>query len=281
MPFRPVFIAIVIAFALILGAFLIQRARPRVELDQPNANFVRATGVLHAGVAFHAFTCFSVVKQQLKSLLRLSRTQDIRILVPMVTLDRDMQKMRELFLAAAHELGIETLPPLGAMIETPAAALTVGQIAKHADFLSVGTNDLTQYTLVARRDNATVRDYYEDTHPSMFRLLGIIIAVEAGLDLRRARGSRGSHPNANGNRLPCAQYFPSADLDNERANQIDWHQKTCEATLIKDSGTASIWATLWATLAFSVSSKIAIFLFRINVVRPPRIELGLRVPETL
>ena len=95
------------------------------------------------------------------------------------------------------------------------------------------TNDLTQYTLIAGRDNATVRDYYEDTHPSMLRLLGIIIAEEAGLDLRRARGSRGSHPNANGNRLPCAQYFPSADLDNERANQIDWHQKTCEPTLIE------------------------------------------------
>jgi len=55
------------------------------------------------------------------------------------------------------------------MIETPAAALTVGQIARHADFLSVGTNDLTQYTLVAGRDNATVSEYYEDTHASMLR----------------------------------------------------------------------------------------------------------------
>jgi phosphoenolpyruvate-protein kinase (PTS system EI component) len=74
----------------------------------------------------------------------------------------------------------ENLPPLGAMIETPAAALTVGQIARHADFLSVGTNDLTQYTLVAGRDNATVSDYYEDTHPSILRLLGIIIAEASG-----------------------------------------------------------------------------------------------------
>jgi phosphoenolpyruvate-protein kinase (PTS system EI component) len=54
-------------------------------------------------------------------------------------------------------MGMEKLPPLGEMIETPAAALTVGQIARHADFLSVGTNDLTQYTMVAGRDNATVR----------------------------------------------------------------------------------------------------------------------------
>ena len=121
-----------------------------------------------------------LARTQLKSLLRLSRTQDIRILVPMVTFERDMQQMRELLVAVAREIGIENLPPLGAMIETPAAALTVGQIARHADFLSVGTNDLTQYTLVAGRDNATVSGYYEDTHPSMLRLLGIIIAEASG-----------------------------------------------------------------------------------------------------
>ena len=121
-----------------------------------------------------------LARTQLKTLLRLSQAQDIRILVPMVTIDRDMQRMRELLVAVAHEMGIEKLPPLGAMIETPAAALTVGQIARHADFLSVGTNDLTQYTLVAGRDNATVSDYYEETHPSMLRLLGIIIAEASG-----------------------------------------------------------------------------------------------------
>ena len=121
-----------------------------------------------------------LARTQLKTLLRLSQLQDIRILVPMVTLDRDMQQMRELLVTVAHEMDIEKLPPLGAMIETPAAALTVGQIAKHSDFLSVGTNDLTQYTMVAGRDNATVSSYYEDTHPSMLRLLGIIIAEASG-----------------------------------------------------------------------------------------------------
>jgi phosphoenolpyruvate-protein phosphotransferase len=121
-----------------------------------------------------------LARTQLKTLLRLSQAQDIRILVPMVTLERDMQQMRELLVTVAHEMGIENLPSLGAMIETPAAALTVGQIARHADFLSVGTNDLTQYTLVAGRDNATVSGYYEDTHPSMLRLLGIIIAEASG-----------------------------------------------------------------------------------------------------
>src|SRR6266550_3613488 len=121
-----------------------------------------------------------LARTQLKTLLRLSQAQDIRILVPMVTLERDMQQMRELLVAVAHEMGIEKLPPLGAMIETPAAALTVGEIVRHADFVSVGTNDLTQYTLVAGRDNAAVSDYYQETHPSMLRLLGIIIAEASG-----------------------------------------------------------------------------------------------------
>ena len=121
-----------------------------------------------------------LARTQLKALLRLSQAQDIRILVPMITFERDMQQIRELLVAVAHEMGIENLPPLGAMIETPAAAPTVGQIVRHADFLSVGTNDLTQYTLVAGRDNATVSDYYEETHPSMLRLLGIIIGEASG-----------------------------------------------------------------------------------------------------
>ena len=117
---------------------------------------------------------------QIKTLLRLSQSQEIRILVPMVTLESDMQQIRELLVTVAREMAIENLPPLGAMIETPAAALTVGQIVKHADFLSVGTNDLTQYTMAAGRDNAAVSDYYAETHPSMLRLLGIIIGEAAG-----------------------------------------------------------------------------------------------------
>src|SRR6266576_2837501 len=121
-----------------------------------------------------------LARTQLKTLLRLSQAEDIRILVPMVTLERDMQQVRELLVAVAHEMGIEKLPPLGAMIETPAAALTVGQIVRHADFVSVGTNDITQYTMFAGRENAAVSDYYEETHASMLRLLGIIIEEASG-----------------------------------------------------------------------------------------------------
>ena len=116
-----------------------------------------------------------LARTQLKTLLRLSQAQDVRILVPMVTLEREMQQVRELLVTVAHEIGIERLPLLGAMIETPAAALTVGQIAPHADFFSVGTNDLTQYSMAAGRDDTTVSEYYDDSHASILRLLAIII----------------------------------------------------------------------------------------------------------
>jgi len=117
-----------------------------------------------------------LLRTQLNVLLRLSQTHSIRILVPMVTLEREMQQVRKFLEEAAQEMHIEKLPPLGAMIETPAAALTVGEILKYADFICVGTNDLTQYTMVAGRENTTVSDYYDETHPSMIRLLRIIIS---------------------------------------------------------------------------------------------------------
>jgi phosphoenolpyruvate-protein kinase (PTS system EI component) len=65
------------------------------------------------------------------------------------------------------------LPSLGVMIETPAAALSAREIALHADFLSFGTNDLTQYAFAADRDNAAVDRYFDDAADPIFRLLRI------------------------------------------------------------------------------------------------------------
>jgi phosphoenolpyruvate-protein phosphotransferase len=121
-----------------------------------------------------------LARTQLAALLRLAQEQEIRVLVPMVTLEEDIQAMRKRFEATLTELGIAKGPAFGAMIETPAAALGVPAIAKHVDFLCVGTNDLTQYTLVAGRDDPTVNRYYLDNHASVMRLLGIIVA-DAGL----------------------------------------------------------------------------------------------------
>lgn len=121
-----------------------------------------------------------LMQTQLVALLRLAQEQPLRVLVPMVTLEDDIQMIRELFEATCSELGLQQRPAFGAMIETPAAALNVPAIAKHVDFLCVGTNDLTQYTLAVSRDDPTVSRYFLDNHASVLRLLGIVVA-DAGI----------------------------------------------------------------------------------------------------
>jgi phosphoenolpyruvate-protein phosphotransferase (PTS system enzyme I) len=68
---------------------------------------------------------------------------------------------------------------LGAMVETPAAALTIPDLLQYADFLSIGTNDLTQYTMAADRENRLVNDYFVEDHPAVLRLVRLIVE-EAG-----------------------------------------------------------------------------------------------------
>jgi len=110
------------------------------------------------------------------AILRLSQEHAVRVLIPMVTLEEEVQKMREAFDALCVERKISRPPGFGAMVETPAAALAIPALLKHVDFLCVGTNDLTQYTLAAARDDAAVNDYYMDSHESILRLLSIILA---------------------------------------------------------------------------------------------------------
>lgn len=116
---------------------------------------------------------------QLKALLELADGHDIHILVPMVTVAEDMAQVRRRLLEIAATAGRDKLPPLGAMIETPAAALCVGEILQQADFLSIGTNDLTQFTMAAGRENPLVNEYFVENHPAVLRLLGIVLD-EAG-----------------------------------------------------------------------------------------------------
>jgi len=124
-----------------------------------------------------------LVRTQLAALFRLAQEQDIRILVPMVTLEEDIREMRRLFDGTLETFPGAKRPPFGAMIETPAAALGVATIARHVDFLSVGTNDLAQYTLAAGRDDPAVSHYYDDTHAAVLRLLAIAITDAPGVPI--------------------------------------------------------------------------------------------------
>ncbi len=113
----------------------------------------------------------ALLNVQLRALLELSGDFEISILVPMVTLPEDVVVVKEHLTHLCLELQMSSLPRLGAMIETPAAALSAKEIAKHVDFLSFGTNDLTQYAFAADRDNAAVERYFNDAADVIFRLL--------------------------------------------------------------------------------------------------------------
>jgi phosphoenolpyruvate-protein phosphotransferase len=117
-----------------------------------------------------------LVRTQLGAILKLSQEHSLRVLIPMVTLEDDVRRMRETFDALSAERKVTNPPEFGAMIETPAAALAIPTLSKHVDFFCVGTNDLAQYTLAAARDDASVNDYYLDGHESIMRLLRIILA---------------------------------------------------------------------------------------------------------
>jgi phosphotransferase system enzyme I (PtsI) len=123
--------------------------------------------------------CFShpeMFRTQLRALLSVASEGDLRILVPMVAGVEDVRRVRAFVEEARQELlergiAVPHSVPIGAMIEVPSAALTADLIAPEVDFLSLGTNDLTQYTLAADRANEAVSDIFRPHHPAMLRLV--------------------------------------------------------------------------------------------------------------
>src|SRR5213075_1571637 len=95
-----------------------------------------------------------------------------RILLPMITDDSEMLRVREIADDVARELDVAA-PPLGAMIETPASALGAARLAAVADFLSIGTNDLAQYTLAMDRGDSALATQLDALHPAVLRLIRI------------------------------------------------------------------------------------------------------------
>jgi len=116
-----------------------------------------------------------LLEAQLRAVLEVSQYFRLGVLVPMVTTENDVIQVAQRFHQLADDMGIRTLPRLGAMIETPAAALSIPFLKKHVDFFSIGSNDLTQYTLAAGRENPLVTAYFIDDHPSIFRLIELVV----------------------------------------------------------------------------------------------------------
>ncbi|MDX5333110.1 MAG: phosphoenolpyruvate--protein phosphotransferase [Gammaproteobacteria bacterium] len=120
---------------------------------------------------------------QLRAILRASHQGPVRIMLPMLTSPAELDQALELLERAKHQLRRERRRfdaeiPVGGMIETPAAALLSEHFARQLDFLSIGTNDLIQYTLAIDRLDESVTYLYDPLHPAVLRL--ITLTIEAG-----------------------------------------------------------------------------------------------------
>jgi phosphotransferase system enzyme I (PtsI) len=118
-----------------------------------------------------SFEVPSLLNAQLGAVLRASTHGPVRVLLPMVTQPSDILAVKKTLERLARKRRVKTLPPVGAMIEVPAAALAADQLARVADFFSIGTNDLTMYTLAADRGDLRVARYYDPLHPALLRLI--------------------------------------------------------------------------------------------------------------
>ena len=113
---------------------------------------------------------------QLRAILRAAVHGDVRIMVPMVNTVSELAAVRELLDTASDQLRREGVPfarevKLGAMVETPAAALKAPELAAHADFLSIGTNDLVQYTLAVDRTSTRLAHLFDEFDPAVLQLI--------------------------------------------------------------------------------------------------------------
>ena len=120
-----------------------------------------------------------LLRTQLRALARAAVHGHLKIMVPMVTVPRELAEVREMMAQVVGDLAAEgvphTSPQIGMMVEVPAAALTAGSF--DADFYSIGSNDLIQYTMAAARDNAAVANLAEATNPAVLELIARTVSA--------------------------------------------------------------------------------------------------------
>jgi len=144
-----------------------------------------------------SFAAPEIFRTQLRALLRAAVHGDLKIMLPMVTLPRELERARAMLdeeLASLVAAGVPARrPSLGIMIEVPAAAIAADLF--HADFFSIGSNDLSQYVAAAGRDVGALAELADPTQPAILRLIRHVVRVAAarGIDLSLC-GDAGADP---------------------------------------------------------------------------------------
>lgn len=120
-----------------------------------------------------------VFKTQLRALLRASAYGNISVMFPMIISVDEVKRIKKILEDVKNELREQGIPfkdvEIGVMIETPAAVMISEQLAEEVDFFSIGTNDLTQYTLAIDRQNPKLDEFYDAHHPAVLRMIQMTI----------------------------------------------------------------------------------------------------------
>lgn len=156
-------------------------------LDLGGDKFVAGGYVATARSAFHGYRSIrvlfdhpDVLRDQVQALALAAADRPLRILIPMVTSIEELRRLKAMIgqaLASIDEPRAQRAPEIGAMIEVPAAVELAVDIAKEADFLSVGTNDLMQYTLVVDREDSRMAPLSDPYHPAILRMIARVAAA--------------------------------------------------------------------------------------------------------
>jgi len=131
------------------------------------------------GLRFSLTAAADLFRTQLRAIAQAAERGDIRVLFPMVLGSHDLRQASALLEAICREEGLSRPVKVGAMVETPSAVFTISDILEMVDFVSIGTNDLTQFVLAADRNALDLVEDYSALHPAMLRAVREVVRAAA------------------------------------------------------------------------------------------------------